>query len=584
MSIRRNEKPEAQTMCSVISKRFRCKVPAGIADVVLKDRKNSPAYFFDVNAEVDKVHDLGPVTFSAGGSLIGTVIMPDELRVDRGLQVRLTEVTGTGPTADELQSSVVEARLLGDGMFYATGLAAGHYAIDVEAPGRAAALVPRVTIVEGLEARLIQPISLAAARAATLSFDPPQDPYGKSWKVELVGPARAERGVEDDAVAGLFRAKNVSRGDIDIIVLDHRGNRFYRETVGSGTGDIEKSIEIGSVVVEGTVSRGGEPFEGIVWVGGRNGAEAIMARTDQVGEFHAIIPRAGRWRVDVQENSGVPTALADVEIHADEYGRAVVELEVPTAAIRGRVVDQKGAGVPSAAVTVLAKGRTSTVETDEQGQFRFESVSSGTVKLSGAARTGRARDLTVQIPETGVVSVELTLEPLRVFRGRVVSAQGPLPGALVAIWPEVGGTVRFALADLDGAFKTEIREGESVVHLAVGAPGHALAIRRVAVSPDPVDLILNTRGGTLTVRREVREREVVPIPSVPQLRHGQVIVGVPLLRRLIRAGAMEAEDDLALHVEPGDYAVCVVSGDGGEACANGFLALGGSLNLTVPTS
>jgi protocatechuate 3,4-dioxygenase beta subunit len=167
------------------------------------------------------------------------------------------------------------------------------------------------------------------------------------------------------------------------------------------------------------------------------------------------------------ELCALPTAALVAElrlvVRADGFGTVVLPMApvgrmhrdfvlAPEASLTGRVLDDDGAAVPDARVTVSLTGPESSVlpergvsinaMTDTDGAFRIAGLAGDqyTVSASGGST------VTVELEPTETRNVELRMLPTGVLRGRVVFQGRPIAGVSVAAGDEV------AVSQSDGTF------------------------------------------------------------------------------------------------------------------------------------
>src|SRR5262249_56090854 len=88
----------------------------------------------------------------------------------------------------------------------------------------------KVTIRQGLEARLRQPLLLARPRRMAVSVLPPTDPLGGAWFVRLLStegerPALASEG--SASLGGLWSAENLPAGEYQLRIRPARGPIWF---------------------------------------------------------------------------------------------------------------------------------------------------------------------------------------------------------------------------------------------------------------------------------------------------------------------------------------------------------------------
>ena len=158
--------------------------------------------------------------------------------------------------------------------------------------------------------------------------------------------------------------------------------------------------------------------------------------------------------------------------------------------LKGRVVDERGEGVPSAVLTLTPGGAGAwlqdldldllwkPVATDAGGHFSIHHLPAGTYTVAASAPTKRdARARSLVLPQDSVLEVPpLVMRAGGELRGKVVDAKdGPLAEAQVRVFDARGRWVRGrALTDAEGHFEVRSLPAGSCV-LEVTCEGHASA-------------------------------------------------------------------------------------------------------------
>ena len=210
--------------------------------------------------------------------------------------------------------------------------------------------------------------------------------------------------------------------------------------------------------------------------GGTPVADAEVAFMSDLGENTAISDGSGRytikiasgirWKVHARSEKAVGYPEA-IEPAAD----VVRDLEIhPTAAIKGKVVDARGAAAPGANVSIevdaadrglLEAALGMSAVADAGGRFELTAVP-GNLKVRGAQGLAQGVVTLAAVAPGDTVEVAITLADPVTLKGRVVDGDGqPVGGAkvLTATILAVGGPVekqQFDSAD-DGSFTATCR-------------------------------------------------------------------------------------------------------------------------------
>jgi len=185
----------------------------------------------------------------------------------------------------------------------------------------------------------------------------------------------------------------------------------------------------------------------VLWQGGRQGQDSVFG-PDQPGRIPpapVVTDRSGSPVRDADPESGRRTAIvveepkaagqpgetvvlaeapplkssshakegnAPLQLQAAPASRAAKQAVAPASGVTGRVVDSTdGQALPYA--TVLIKGTTRGVSSDEQGSFVFENLSPGQEITLQVFMLGFAPvDTTVVVAENGLANLSLALDPV----------------------------------------------------------------------------------------------------------------------------------------------------------------------------
>jgi len=198
--------------------------------------------------------------------------------------------------------------------------------------------------------------------------------------------------------------------------------------------------------VTGLVTRLGHPARGVrVHLGGESVSEPRMTETDIAGQFAFPGLGPGNYALRAESGALVSPVVADVIVGAASQVRQIDLVLDDAAFVRGRVVDDGGAGLSGALVRVdliPATGLWSSVETDGTGSWISPPIPPGKYQLRPrrAGYTAR-RTVVVDVPprnraasSIAPASEAIALGLLRTGEivGRIVAENGaPIAGAKV---------------------------------------------------------------------------------------------------------------------------------------------------------
>jgi Carboxypeptidase regulatory-like domain len=563
--------PVATVVCPIADGRIRCAVPAGRLDLRLRTEGRIPRYLWEIAVLRGAVADLGPVRLQRGSSVVGWVRQEKpspEGKAGSGIRVEIApHLPGVpqSPLPPELAEIVRQTAVDERGFFQLEDLIPGVYVVKATGPGAAPARVAPVEVRSGLETEIREPLRLAPPLRVEVLIDPPADPSGTAWRVELWGMGGGEPVTGAANPEGSWERAGVAPGSYRLTVLDRAGSSRYSEELELIAGTSPVRISIPVLRVEGRVRMGDEPLRATLWFGGMSGWRKVRFEADGEGRFEGSLPEEGEWAVDLlSDEPFLRLGLGPVEVRAAEgSGVARLDLEVPATRLQGEVIDEEGKPLPRASLLVAhGPGKNSQAHADERGRFDIRGLPAGLSSIE--ARAGQRTSGWVQVQlEEGRDGVPLRLVARRQaeIQGRVSSLRGPVPGARLRALPLGGGvaSVAEAVSRPDGSFTLTLPAGLPAVSILIHATGHALRMMQTAAESGTfLEIPLETTGGTLVLE--------LPTPGAARgalLFHGGTFVPVEQLARwgqgpqAVRRGASA----LALpDLEPGEYQVCQFQG------------------------
>jgi len=601
---------------------FECELPAGALDIKLRIPGYASTLLWDQRVRADQVLDLGDLALIQGGSVLGWVTAPsgDLARIAvRLVPARPHEMPLDSPDARatmRTSTATPDAR----GCFHFTGVPPGVYEVEASHPGLVTATSGAFTLGNGLEATLADTLELAAPVPLRLQLDPPADPLGRPWRVQLLErgtagqPGRLVASTEADRETGDAVIEAAPPGAHMVQIRDTRRGYWYQEDVEVSAGLPPIEITVPVLKIVGWVGLGDHPLRAAIrftTLQGRGGN--IWLQSDENGVFGGALPGPGTWQPTVRFPDGrdlTPREALDLE--AAEPGETVeVELRLPDTRIEGVVVDTSGDPVPDAWIMAIPElVDTSTLGSSEtssssDGSFRIEGLPPARLWLTASRDAASSAKLELQLEEGHpITDLRLVLRPKHHLRGRVVSDLGPVPGARIKLIPDLTGGA-WALAvdgttQIDGTFDLEIPAEHPAGDLQVFALGHAAALRRVNLADDtPLLITLDRAGGRLHLTWSL-SRPGARSPSVaPMLRYAGTNQGVITYTAWIRAhpdGIWSRDGGRGTAVIPqmpaGPYQACMAAAEPDQAdpepapgprldCVEGVLPPSGDLVLTL---
>ena len=588
--------------CEIDGDAWRCPVPEGRLDVRVGSRGFIPHYRWGVRIEAAKETNLGALPLIRGASVSGTVelapdVPPSELeRVRVRLIPRMAQRAPEDSDARLAQRSQVVA-VNSDGFYQFTNVPPGEFEIRGGHPSLGSSRL-QFTVKEGMETQIRQPLLFAPLDTVTFRVAPRAAPNGESWRVHIRSSSQsgerqsAEAGPDGEAVL-----KNIVAGIYRIEVRSSSGGElWWSDEIHLSSGPVEITVPL--LLVKGTLMLGEEPVQASLSFSRGRGTPSVSVRSDAKGKFSDFIAGsdAQSWHVRVEAKDPViRTALREVVPSIRNEAMAIFDIVLPTTELRGKVVDEQGAPVSRALVTLAHEGLNEIavqMPVREDGTFSLVGIEEGDYRLQAAAGAKSSVAERVTLKEESEQEVTLLLATDPILTGRVLGAPGALVGAAVGIVPtDVEALVNpLVTTDAGVHFQRLIHRGAREFDLAVFAPGHPFRSFHV-VGTDPLEIQMWQPGGTVVF--EIASSALSGNPAQPQawFVHRGAVHPVRLLASRWRGQWTGSEERGALRVaemEPGEYALClgteaevrVLRAMPASRCSRGVLAPFGTLELS----
>jgi hypothetical protein len=561
--------------CPLDGDRWRCTVPAGTVDLKISPEGFAPAYLWQLPVARGEETATGHRNLIRGASVAGWVEAATDPSAPGSVEVRIEpRAYGVSPVPEEKERNELLTQKVETserGFFQIGGLTPGSYLLRAVGEGAVSESVELDVAKTGGEIFLDRPLVLAPLPTLRLFLDPPADPRGERWIVDLsrrVGRSNAYMTVKRGRAlhSGAWEAEAIEAGSYALEVLDAEGSRWLIEELEVGVDPDPVFLQIPAVVVRGRLTAGDEGVAATIFFGGKHSVPSIRIDSDEEGSFEGILPREGEWRIELEREGGWGSqALDPVEVERSAgKSYAEVELELPDTVLRGRVVEE---GRPAEAMVLGVRevrgegGRPRREVTGrsrkDDGSFELRGVLPGPMQIHAYRGYLTSETTTVDVQE-GVEGPELLLElePKHEITGRVLLRGAPVPGARVLLFPDPGLSTE-ANTGPDGRFTARLPGRSRSVGLVVLPPGGAIVTLRLALdAADDGEVVLSVPavGGDLVLTDPQRALAQV-------LRHAGVSLPLrSLFGVLSAAGRLEPHPDgfglLIRGVEPGLWSLC----------------------------
>jgi hypothetical protein len=271
-----------------------------------------------------------------------------------------------------------------------TTSAAGRFAIEVtgkwpadllvRAPGLGTKIVPLAAAEANVE---LQPIELAPAAGVRVAIQ----------RNTFDGPLEVSIGVREEGAPPRWighqridRGSSVAFGDLDagsytLLVAGPQPLERVARAVNVGAGDrAGVTIPIHFVLAHGLLTMGGKPMAGVsVRFENAGSRWESTVTTSAGGEIITPLWQTGAYGLSIR-GAGAQAPIVR-NINLDDRAFADFRIDVPDRRVRGRVVDEEGAPVSNALVSLRSQTETfaATVRTrtGEDGTFEFNGVQAG---------------------------------------------------------------------------------------------------------------------------------------------------------------------------------------------------------------
>ncbi len=605
------EVPPGSAVCPIREKKWACTVPAGLLDIRFQASGFIPRYLWSVNAKPGKPLRVGSPVLARGSAVQGWVVTADgtPLAKDAKITLRPRGAGGVPNLTDvtRAKSLATTAAINARGFFEIEAVPPGEYTLEATS-GRLAPAVTTVQVVPGRVTEVANP-PLVLEHPITLKayLDPPMDPWGEPWRIELfqvdLGTMILSKKPALPAGGdGAWVSDVLTPGRYGVSVLPSRGGTWWSAEIEVDARTAPLQIELDVVSVRGTIRLGKRPLAATLSFGGRHRPLRIETASNADGDFALVLPKRGDWRVSVSAAEPlVERELARVEVSPKPgTDEAEVDIRLPNTVVRGKVVDEAGEIVAGAVVAVRpAAEERIHARTDAHGEFELRGIPPGPALVT--AESGASLEADIQTVEVvndlEPPSLILVLRESLKVAGLVGSAVGAVPGVQIKAAPlgipYIG--VPAVSSDSQGRFQLTLPRATQEMLLAVGGPGFAFRMLRAPVPAEgPLTLGLRQESGTLIVETE-EPIDWAVAGSVPFfVLHGGGIEGLAYLATWAYRNGVAQRDPYRVsipHVEPGEYVVCrAVSEDlaalemgllPARGCAKGNLVENGELRLTV---
>jgi hypothetical protein len=510
--------------------RWSAEIPAGCVDLAIETGDFSVTAYRSLHAEAGSRSDLGAQNLTFGGSLRARVTTDDGGAVE-GAAVDLfpsrdVEKVVAASFGRRQLAAVSQGTSGAGGWVRLGGLPGGEFVVRVRAKG-APPFVSDPVRLAPREETVMPDLRLPAPAVLHVRLRP-SEPIGSLYSSYLVnvkglGPPDSIAGASVVAAVGTDGAAEfpqLAPGRWHLAVMARGGRAtatLRQEDTQLRRGLNSLILELDAEVFHGRVTHRQLPLAATLELrpvppDGR-GVTRVASGGD--GSFTVALERGGRYAVEVHEIGGP----AGGTVPAVTFGSIddLVEIRVPDGSVSGLVVDGQEKPLANAQVAAeqVAETRTDGAQTGDlvatalrtasgsDGRFRLDGLAAGSWTLV-ATLDGRTSDPVAASLQDGAPEeeIKLVISDREKLAGHVFSPSGdPVAGASVAIafppsetaiWPRHVVVMSAA----DGSFAVErLSPPDSVVNVAVQAPGFPIYTGRRPLTPGAMELQLSSMGG-----------------------------------------------------------------------------------------
>lgn len=610
----------AELICPISSGKWSCAGPAGVFDVRIDAEGYAPRYVWDVNLKPGENSDLGKTQLQRVLSVFGRAVRKDGSAPQGPCRAILLPDAerGGGPGAAEPDNPPPDEQsfavpLSQQGYFQVVGTMQGNHSVTVACP--AASGFALVKVQSSGETRM-DPMTL---EELTLDFaiSPKLDPEGKPWKLTIDVTAPRLRRIADFSDAaddGHWTRHGLMAGSYRVAVSSSDGMQWLKQDFDLRPDIGPFALHLASVRVAGKVLLNGLPVKARLEFSDEDGGDPVILNSDLSGRYVGLLPIAS----DAKDTSWIMVAhvahpettrkLSDLLVPRVPEGKTVpLDLELPNMPVRGVVVSEDGKPQKGAQVTFKSDGGYQTAtSSDDLGSFEMADLSPGRYTATAQSDYGVSDPTPFTVTDTSENKLKLIMHPnLHIPFYVVAKDQEPIADAAVQLWIAPGIPQAFGHTNRDGRYDATLPPGTAEVGLTVGAADYAVNLVKMPVSSTPQpnqsdpsqnqnSVTLHTDGGSLVLNYEPAEGTLDRSAAL-YLAHNGTIVDARTLAGwgTDQSGTNEngpAEVEL---IEPGDYALCVVTDPSQLAdlwqgntpkdrCSSGTVKQGQVLTLSPP--
>jgi Carboxypeptidase regulatory-like domain len=582
----------AELNCEVDRGRWSCTGPAGVFDVKIETPGYAPQYDWSISLKAAENTDLGQIELQRALSVFGRAVGKDGSDPPgpclATLQPDAARRGGPGPAPENTppDEKTLTVPVNQQGYFQIAGVMPGLHALDVQC--LTASGFRELQVQPNGETRVDAPLVLEDL-TLDIAITPKTDPAGQPWQLTIDATSPRLRRIADSAVTsvdGHWIRRGLIAGSYRVAVSSSDGMQWLKKDfeLRPDTGPL--ALHLASVSLAGKVLLSGQPVRARLAFSNQDGGEPVTLNSDDQGSFTGLLPIAPgaqetMWAVEAHvAHPETVRRLEGIDVPTVATGRrAWLDLELPAMPVHGIAVSEDGEPQNGAQVTFEAAGSgyRTTASTDSNGSFEMADLPPGKYNAVAESSYGLSDSTPFAIVDGTESKLKLTMHPyLRTSFYVVSKDKEPIPDATVQVWLAPGVPRALGRTNQYGRFEASLPPGTTEVGLTVGASDYALKLIKMPVSsaPDTSEeeqaldgqatdqnsIALSTNGGTLVLNFEPVEGSLDRSATL-YLVHNGAIADARTLDGwgTNQAGAHSDGPAEVDGIEPGDYALCVVT-------------------------
>jgi hypothetical protein len=586
----------AHLICPVDGKAWSCLAPAGLFDVRLEAPGYASVYDWAVTLQPAESTDLGQSELQNALSVFGRAVGRDGSDPPGPCLATLDpDAQRSGGPEPQPQNAPANEKSFTvpvgpRGFFQIVGVQPGRHVLTVQC--LAASGFAELEVQPEGETRIDSPLVLQDL-ALDIALTPAADPAGQPWKLTVDATSPRLRRIADSATPsadGRWTRRGLMAGSYRVTVSSSDGTPWLKQDFDLHADSGPLALRLASVSVAGQVLLNAQPVRARLLFSNQAGGDPVTLSSDDQGRFKGVLPVAPDahetlWTVEAHlshpatirrlENVAVPKVAAGAS--------AWLDLELPTIPVRGAVLSEDNQPQNNAQVTLEAAGSgfRTTTSADGEGAFEMADLPAGKYNAVAESDYGISEPTPFSVTGNSESQLKLILHPYLHIPFYVVSSdKEPIADATVQVWVAPGVPRALGRTDQNGRFEVSLPPGTTEVALTVGAPDYNIKLTKMPIASTPSanesdpspqqnvaqsiaenTVTLDTNGGTLVLNFEPADGTLDRSSTLYLVHNGALADARTLSGWDTDQPGVGSDGPAEIDgIEPGDYALCVVTG------------------------